>query len=381
MGNTELKFSLHVIEKELETYNPVSIIHEPMELDIFKIRMFNPDLKNLCKRTIYIAPYKILSTIKNLEERIHIICPDRESPEIPSDINFDLICLDGSIDSEFLFSALQGIFEKYYYWQQRMIDLIVSGGSMQKLIGIAGEMLLNPIALFDTTLKLVDDTGLSSFNYEGTIWEQLIPHGTSIIEEFSTDQKRTFHKDLSHKEKPFIFPYKGYDLLITTLFLDNNRIGNLISVNSVKPFYNDQISLLINIKGVIEVFYNNKKKLLFNPITDSIIEKMLKGKYVEEKLIENHLKSMSLRMNDSFIVIVFDNAVKDFPDSYKTYCYHINNFFKKALTILFGEHIVTAVKIDSYSYSELLSNNSLKKFLEESGIRCGISMYFNNFLI
>ena len=385
MVHTELKLNMHILLDEFTLYEPVAFIEDTPELTLAKVRMFQPEDEVLTEpeQTIYIAPYSSLQLIADNQIRYNVVCPDRDENDISGWENLNLICLNGSLDCSELFKMLQEIFEKYYLWHQKMLDIIMNSSSKQELMDTASQMLNNPMLIFDYSIKRLTDIAENPELLSGTEWEAVIKMGDSLLDNYNEEQKKRFFNNLNYNRKPFLYKSNAaaeHTQLFVNLYIEKTRIGCLGLIDIVEDFSTGQISLVNHVKNLVEAIINRSDKSQYLIEHDSLVERMLNGYYVEEKLVQSHLDKIRWKVKDSFLILVFDNLVRHFPDSYKSYCFKLNQLFKLSVIIPFNEHLIMILNAADQSVEQVISNNEFSRFLTRLSVNCGISQKFEDFL-
>lgn len=385
MVHTELKLNMHILLDGFSQFEPIAFIEDTPELTLAKVRMFQPEGEGLSEseQTIYIAPYSSLPLIDDNQTRYNVVCPDRENDDISAWENLNLICLNGVLSCSELFKFLQEIFEKYYIWHQKMLDIIMNSSSKQELMNTASEMLQNPLLIFDYSIKPLTDICVDTSLLSGTDWEQVLKIGDSLLDNYTEEQKKKFLSNLNYNKKPFLFKADKaaeHTQLFVNLYMEKTRIGCLGMIDIAEHFSTGQISLVNHIKNLVEAIIHRSEKYQYLIEHDSLIERMLNGYYVEEKLVQSHLDKIRWRVKDSFLILVFDNLVRHFPDSYKSYCFKLNQLFKLSVIIPFNEHLIMILNAANLPIEQVTANKEFRRFLTRLSVSCGISQKFEDFL-
>ena len=383
MIHTELKLNMHIIMEEFERYEPIVFLDESLELNIEHIRLYHNKIGELNDNTVYIMDYSKIKSVIQTGKRLNVMCPDGDNCNIEAEDNLNVICLGSMLSKEELFDILQNIFDRYSHWNEHMIDVIVNNQDKNDLLEVAAQMLKNPLVLFDYTLQPVFNTEHDIKQYEGTLWEKVIALGYSLTEGYPEDAKKKFLSNLNNRKTPFLYKNietEKYTQLFVNLYIDKTRVGSLGLIDRNVPFSMGQISLVGHLKNIVEAVLNHNERILYSLDNSTLIEKMLKGFFVEEKMVQYHLKKYRWKVNDPYFIIVFDNLIKDFPDAYKSFRFKIGQFFKESKTIPFNEHLILLLKADNYYLDQIKKYDDFIEFLKNLSIKCGVSMKFDNFL-
>ena len=384
MVNTEIKLNMHIFIDELSTYNPVASIDNSTELCLTQVRFLPTNSSELSDDILYISDSSNLKSINESEKKLNFICHNKDENAAQQTINTNLniVFLDGSLSAQTLFNILLDIFEKYRRWNQRMLDCILNLGAMQELMDIGVEMLRNPIALFNNSLELIIYSGKLPEHYEGTIWEKVILTGYTPLEDYTDSQKKELFMELGDQREPFLYKSSEsdkYTNLIANLYKNDLKIGSFGSTDINQPYSLGQQSLVGHLKKIVEAaFCIQMEEEFYVPDSNSIIERKLKGYYVEERVIEAFLSEQNWNNINSYYLIVFDCFIADFTEEsmVKLYRSRIKRFLPKALIVLYKNQLVAVQPGDS----EFYSIKDFKKFLSESGLKCGISLKFQEFI-
>jgi len=382
MVHSDLGLNMQILMDELGAYHPKAFLTDDPESKFTQVRLYYPEIEKLSENYLYVADYSNLSLLKDDQIKINFICPNTQN--VNSAVkSINLITLDGVLSVNSLFNLIQDIFEKYKLWNQRMLNIILndcSYDSYHELLNIGAEMLDNPIALFDYSLTLLMHSGALPEGFSERTWEEINNFSYDNIENYSINNKKKMLRDLSQKSAPFLTKTEKYTQLISNLYIEETMVGclNLIDIN--KPITAGQIYLANHITNLVEAIIYKIKDSYYYPNHDSIIDKMLKGHYVERKMVQYHLEKINFKLNDAFYIIVYDNLLKDYSALHKAYHYQIQLFFPHSITIPFEEHLVMLIKADNYSPAHLSKFKEFTDFLTSIGVKCGVSLEFNDFL-
>ena len=384
MDYTGLKLNMNVFYDELVSLNPEIKLFSSPDFHSSQLRMFPSEDMVLSKDYLYIANYSDIISLDENSRILNFICPEKAENAESSGNN--IIYLDGTISCSALFFKLQDIFHKYTLWYQRMVEIILNNGSYKELLDAGAQMLRNPVALFDPSLELITYAGQLPEEYDGTIWEQVINLGYTPLENYTDEHKKKIFKELNLKKEPYFQKENEsdkYTELVANIFMDNKRIGNLGAIDINAPFSSGQQYIMNHIKRMIETYIlNHNDSLFLSTDYDSLVQKMIKGYYVDEKVARRHLQKLNWKDDCTYYLFVFENLVHDFSDAglYKTYKYRIERFFKKCITTLYDNNLITIVPKEQFSIDQSDKVDTFKDFLKGTSLRAGVSLNFSRFI-
>ena len=385
MNSIEFKLNINIILDELAKYNPVSTLNKPDEIVLTAVRAFPSPDEEFQNDIIYISSYNSIAEIKTDKSPIFICC-EASDEEILNNKNHNIIFIKDFESSKNLFNLLLTIFEKYHSWNQRLLNVIIYNGTKKELLDLGAEMLLNPIALFNNSLELITYAGQLPDDYHGTIWEQILEHGYTPLENYPSDYKKKLFNELSKKKSPYIYKNDYYDKhtqLNANLFIENKHVGFFGSIDINAPFTSGQQYIVDHLKIITEAFILNQNDFMFlSGSYDSMLKRMIEGYYVEEKAVAYHLRKLGWNLNSSFYLLVFENVVQDFSDQmlYKTYKYRIDQFFKNCITSPMDGYLITLLTKENYQLEQPEVLREFNKLLKGISLKCGISLEFDNFI-
>ena len=212
--------------------------------------------------------------------------------------------------------------------------------------------------------------------------EKVILTGYTPLEYYTDAQKKELFMKLGDQKGPFLYKSSEsdkYTNLIANLYKNDMKIGSFGSTDINQPYSMGQQSLVGHLKKVVEAaFCVQTEEDFYISNSTSIIERMLKGFFVEEKAIKAIISELNWNNFNSYYLVVFDCFIADFAEEsmVKVYRSHIKRFLPKALIVLYKSQLVAVQPSDI----EFYSLKDFKKKLSESGLKCGISFKFSDFI-
>lgn len=147
-------------------------------------------------------------------------------------------------------AAIQRVFERY----ERLGAALVEAASKSRGIGsvfeLCGEVLANPLALFDSSFSLVAHAGSPKDGASDHIWNDVLSRGYSPVL-ISNRQMR----ELEESEVPLVFTIEGVDTLQVCIHVDDRPVAFLAGTALNGPFTDGQVSVVSWIGHAFETLW------------------------------------------------------------------------------------------------------------------------------
>lgn len=164
------------------------------------------------------------------------------------------------------------------------------------------------------------------------------------------------------------------------LRLGNKAFAVIGSSDINEPFTEGQISLLRQVRDVLQLAFS--QSIDFKSTIDYIyyIEALIKGTTVDEKILAYHLKSRHWKLDDDYCVYhIADSSGNALSEGQIEFCiYRVKSALPEAMIFSYENAVNIIRRMPKHSADEPL-DEALKAFLEGSGLRCGRSVVFSRF--
>lgn len=173
------------------------------ELSFYNIRIWEHDEQEIMKDYLYLAAdTSSLECDWTPQKPPLLICCVKKSHEI-SLVNTSwhkhVIFLYTEDSFLTVYGVLQNLFDQYKTWYEHCITMILDNKEISEILEYATSCMKNPLAFFDSTGILVQQTGTFQVDITGTLWEEILlsgcsPWNRSIRKNMSISHKRSRKK-------------------------------------------------------------------------------------------------------------------------------------------------------------------------------------------
>jgi hypothetical protein len=303
------------------------------------------------------------------------------------------IILPAGTDIFSLEAEILGIFEEHDAWAERLSSALIENRSFQHIFDIGAEMLVNPVALLDSSMALIMKAGRLPQDFSGTIWEVLLENGYVPPDVLPVESRVVIDERILRNEKPFLIqPGKGAHKknawLITGLFVGGHLAGRFGSADVNGPFTSGQISLMAHLKRIMELAFSRSEA--FSGRTDEFsffVERLLQGLAIEPNIMAYHLKRHGWKDSDRFCVCCIKsrrttNAGQN--ELMGKYIFHLQGILPDSAIVIHEGNIVAirhsrAGTQPQEEDGEGRRPDTLNGFLRRYNLRAGASMWFSGF--
>ncbi|MCL2137735.1 MAG: helix-turn-helix domain-containing protein [Coriobacteriia bacterium] len=287
-----------------------------------------------------------------------------------------------------IFSVLDkilGIFEYYKDWYQRLLTSVIDNLSLQQILDIGAEVLVNPIALLDASMSMIIKAGNLPEDTSGTIWEVLLSQGYSPIDIIPIKLRTVIDKKVLDNEPPFVIripePWRDNSWMISGIYVQESLFGTFGSAEVYGSFTAGQLSLIAALKEVIEKALAKTAAQLSQPDGFAgFINQLLAGYPVDPKIIEYRLAQQGWGEDMRYLVYCIGRR-DDSLDSERLGKYVLSLQSRTEAYALVSDNSIIVIEVISEGSSRSGNNSQpqIRAFLEEQKLLAGVSLPFTGF--
>ena len=340
------------------------------------------------EEVLYIGYASDLPVSISAEREICLIC--LENCKIPSlhleNSNINMIVLDPVPKPTEIYNAVNALLRNEHllkYTTERLFQSIIKGFSIQEICEIGYELLQNPVAILDNSLKHIAYT--SDAEVDDAVWIEIKKNNGYVSNEsmllFSSQNE--FKEDFN-LANPFIMS-KGkfkYRRMVSHIFVNQEAVGTMIVIESENPFRDIDTQMAAMITKVLSLEMKKSSFIIYSKglAYEHFFKDLLDGMH-DETLISEKLKTLNLQIKEDLFVLTID--ISEFDQTYKTLLYFreaLDQMIFSCKSIIYNDSIILII-MRSGDY--VLSENELKElnnFFEKNNLYGGISKCFHNII-
>jgi sugar diacid utilization regulator len=269
--------------------------------------------------------------------------------------------------------------EKYNQFKISLLEALVSGASIDKIINDASNLIGNSLVVIDLSFKVLASSSIE--NITDLLWKDNVQKGYCSYEFISELTKLETIKEGRKAKHPYEVTCHESPIkkIVCKIDVDGKTIGNIILLECKKQIAEDDYKYLMLVSEVIskkleeKQFYKNARDVL----TEEILYDLLENN-IDETIMKERLKNHSLVFSNHMSVLVVD--ISNYELKHSVYARYLNlnllKFFPISHSIYYNENIVI---IDGNEQFIEKKNEieKVKDFLSENNLRMGISSEFS----
>lgn len=352
---------------------------------IYSVELFNKSQKLFQPDFLYIGSASDLLEIPFKDIPTNVLCiadiplPDEYIQHLDSNI----IIINKHIDILQILDKIRSLLMVHRHYIEsslKLMNILISDGSLQDIINIGYKILGNPLFLHDISFKVLGYT--QGVSVEDPFWQQI----TSV--DYFTDTEITViieqgNLDILYKSDLPIFvrteasPRKW---IVAKIVIDGNVFGHLSTIEYESQFQENDIKLMALISNVISsalrrnsVFYSSKGKRYEYFIVD-----LLEEKEQSREVIKQRLKYMDLNFKENLYVLTISPTQKS--NEYVPHHYMLdifNNLVYGGRSLIYHDNFVIVFSCKSETLAEDYFKN-LSVFLAKHHLVGGLSQCFHD---
>lgn len=356
------------------------------KLTISTISFF--DRKNLPHEgeVLYIGYAADLPEMMNAGQPLNLICI--ENTKIPDyyaenpDIN--MIILESGAELMEIYNAVNALLSnerQLNHAMARMFQSIINGSGIQEICKIGYELLGNPVAIQDNSMKHI--AYAPSYDVDDAVWMEFIKNDGYVSNDtlllFTTQIE--FKQDFNHPT-PYIMS-KGkfkYRRMVSHIFANQKVVGTMVVIESERPFSEIDLQVIAMITKVLSLEMIKSSFIVYSKglAYEHFLKDLLDGMH-DEALINEKLKTQNLQIKEDLYVLTID--ISAFDKTYKTLQYFrdsMDHLLYDCKSIIFNDYIVIIVMRNG---GRTLTETELQKmndFFEKNNLYGGISNCFHH---
>ncbi|MFA9422366.1 MAG: PucR family transcriptional regulator [Sedimentibacter sp.] len=270
---------------------------------------------------------------------------------------------------------------KYNQFKILLLEGLLSGEGIYKIINIASKFIGNPLIAIDLSYKVLANSPIEKIT--DLLWIDNVKKGYCSYEFISELTKLESLKKGRKTSYPFevTCPESPNKKVVFKIEVNGKIIGNIILIECAKKIDPNDYDYLMLISEIISMelekkqFYRNTRNVLSEEILYDLLENNVKNK----DIINERIKNGSLEFSSHIEVLVVDISNYDFKHSiYARYLdSKLANLFPRSKSIYYNGDVI--IINDRKSFPEGLGGKEkIREFLLENKLKMGMSNEFSS---
>lgn len=358
------------------------------ELSFYNIRIWEHDEQEIMKDYLYLAAdTSSLECDWTPQKPPLLICCVKKSHEI-SLVNTSwhkhVIFLYTEDSFLTVYGVLQNLFDQYKTWYEHCITMILDNKEISEILEYATSCMKNPLAFFDSTGILVQQTGTFQVDITGTLWEEILLSGCSPMESINPKEYVHLTQKITEKEKmiPYVFQQDPlHHTLTLPIYVDGKLCGSIGAVDINAPFTDEQ-------KAFMQVICRLTEKAIKNQVHDTFLRekenfcviRLLQGFSVEAPSVEHYLKMKNCQNSDIWYLYLFPLLESDgIQPRRSAFTRQFSRIFPCATFVFFKNYFISICRKKDFDPAQKDAYKKLKNTLKRFSMKVYVSSYFFHF--
>lgn len=264
----------------------------------------------------------------------------------------------------------------------RLIKILSKESGLQALVDLGYEMLGNPFTITDFSVKLLAYTG-ETIVTDDPVWNELMLNKNFNFQTYSYYVKNKLFEQITINEVPFYWmdPYCKYPRIISKICINRRNIAIMAVCAHERDFKESDkeiVSILCDAFS-IELQKNKYRNYSQGLLHQSFLYDLLDGKFEDEKVIDERMKILSLKLKKRLFLISMDIVNLDTSKSTLPFMRdEVENKFANAKIVIYDHNIVILASCENEMHFLEVETKSFKDFIENNNLKAGISRSFSN---
>ncbi|KZL91791.1 PucR family transcriptional regulator [Clostridium magnum] len=368
---TEFSPEFHIFNKDNSSIHAVELFNKNQKL-------FQPD-------SIYVAKSSDLLKIPFKAIPMNILCiTDKPFPtEYIHRLDSNIIILNKNIDTIQILNEIRCLLKVHRNYIQsslKLMNTLLSGGSIQDILNIGHKILGNPLFLHDINFKVFGYT--QGVSVDDPFWRKITNVDYFTDTEITVILEQGKIDELYKSSCPILVKTEAspHRWLVNKIVVDGNVLGNLSTIEYERQFeqsYNKLFNLISDVISSVlrrnSLFSSSKGKKYEYFIID-----LLEEKKQSHEDIKQRLKYIDLNFEENLYVLTISPAQNN--NEYKTHPYMLeilNSLVCGGKSLIYRNNFVIIFSCKTKILDKGYFNN-ISRFLEKHQLVGGLSQCFHD---
>lgn len=366
--------------------------------DDFDVILFNrgEDKQNLTSPEIYFGQSELKQDVLYVAEAavfekypikkngIKCICVGKLAKEcFPLDA--PIVEVYGKTNWQEIFNKVQNCFVRYISWTERLVRIMDNGGGLYEMCVSAIEFFKNPLYIHDENFNVLSMpmwvVGMNHFHVDETTGTVSVP--LKSLHRFKVDKE--YIKTLSEKKASLWNPARNsHRVLYVNIWAFNEKYCGRILIQELNTSLKPSHFIMAEYFGKMLTIAFERNLFKTENVTsfEEILSNMFKGNKYEDSYLEQRMRMVRWRPNNTYICFVMEPDAKSLDIfSVKKICSTVNMVLKKSFSFSIEDTIYTICNLTLSNMSVEDCREKLIQLNEATDVVVGASTTFNDFLM
>lgn len=376
-----------ILHKQLKAYHPLFYVHSEQELIIDDFKYLINTVGDLAPNILYIGNSSELQVmLLHVSITANILCIEdtpiddvyRQNPKI------NLIILGRNTTKHDVFQELKANMYPETFLAQYSLNLLkalAQEDSLQQLIEIGYEMLGNPFSIHDINFKKIAICNNAQKRADDPVWNEFAIDGYTSVKSAGFYTSNNYMEKVKNSDLPFFWSdsYSKYPRIIGKIKIGNKHVAGLVVCAHEKSFRESDLELVHALCQAISVEMHKSQFLYYSRglMYEDFFEDLLLGKIKDEKIINESIKVINLKLRKILYILTIDTSSFDKTNISLTYMRNeLEKMLPESKAVIHNDHIVIFISSDRSLRFYQTEIENFKQFLKANKVYAGISRGF-----
>ncbi len=281
------------------------------------------------------------------------------------------LCLEADLAAAF--NAVQGIFDGFDQWEERLEQILMRHGTIQDLLNAAHPLLHNPLMVIGMDFTLIAQVGEEDLPAEQRIFE---PDADSM-DLFNALEQDATYQQMQRSREPFLYPahimgWRSWNVNITSRGYSTHR---LILAEANRPLRESDGWLLSRLAPYVGYLLEWEQDASQSDNSlHGLFRRILSDRTADYIEMSRQLSRLDWKEEDTYFCLVFKITYLDKKKlAANVICSHIEKTYHFSCSFLYQEDIVTFFNASKEKKDLDEIAGEMKYFIRESFLKAGYS--------
>lgn len=263
-----------------------------------------------------------------------------------------------------------------------LVKTLSKGSGLQALVDLGFQMLGNPFTITDFSVKLLASTGETKVA-DDPVWNELNMNNYFVFQTYSYYAKSSLFDEIVKNQAPFYWldPYCKYPRIIGKISIDDKDVAFLVACAHNRDFREcdkEIVSILCDAFS-IELQKNKYIYLSQSLQHQGFLLDLLDGKFKNQRIIDERIKVLSLKLKRKLFVISLDTQDLDISKLTLPYMRkELENKLANARAVIYNDNITILASCENEMHFLEIESKGLREFIIANNLQAGISRSFTD---
>lgn len=281
-------------------------------------------------------------------------------------------------------AALQGVFQAFQAWEERMEDLLHTDAPLRLLGEASLGFLQNPFALYAPSLRQI-------FHCESPKPRRLQFFSDDEVDAFLPDEdidqlkNDTEYVESLHTVEPTVFSERiwGYRILYMNLRIEGRYVARVTVCEIERPFRPCDFPILKAFCRLLTVAFR-RQNLIYNthpPYFDQTVNALLQQDAFSQARLDAALEDLGWRTNDDYFCCIVELSYDRVSHTIAPICSRFESAVSNCMALPDRESILLLINLRANGKTRHKVLSELVYIIRDGLMKLGASMDFSDFLL